>query len=186
MKYGFVPAGVRHECLFDVELAYVVASLVVVQQAVEADRRAREYKFADLDIGLYGARGAQSYQRQTAERLACLTRLEVDVGQCVQLRDADVDVADADAGRQHGHALALVGSGNGVKFSVGNFALCRIEKARNHLDASGVAHEYYRVGQLLGTQVEMENRSVLIDNQFGRWNYSHIWIILLFLIRLLA
>ena len=36
-----------------------------------------------------------------------------------------------------------------------------------------VAHENHRVGQLLGTQMQMENGAVFVDNQFGSGNSTH-------------
>ncbi len=162
-----------HEGPFDVQVADVVAPLVVVQQAVESDRGAREDHLPHLDVGLDGARGAQPDQREPSLLSLLLPGFEVDIGQCVELRDGDIDVSDADARGEYGHAAPLVGARHGFEFPIGDFAFDLFEKGGYQCDAAGIADENHDVGKLLRLEVEVENRSVAVDNQFGRRDGSH-------------
>ena len=169
----FVPARVGDERTLHVEVANLVAPLVVVQQPVESDRRAGEDQLAHADVGLNGSGRPQTHQRELPLLGLLLPGLEVDVGQRVELRYGDVDVADADAGREHRHAPALVGAGNGVEFAVGRLALDMVEMFGHEGHAARVADQNDDVGQLLRTQMQVEDRPVVVDNQFGRRNGSH-------------
>ena len=168
-----VPADMLHESLFDLQVADLVAPLVVVEQAVEAYRRAREDELPHLDIGLDGPRRAEPDQRELPFVGLLLPGGEIDVGQRIELRDRDVDVADADARREHRHAFAFVGAGHRFEFTVCDFALFRIEMFRHEGHAARIPDEDHRIGQLLRKQVQMENGTVVVDNQFGSWNRSH-------------
>ena len=168
-----VPADMLHESLFDLQIADLVATLVVVEQTVEAYRRAREDELPHLDIGLDGPRRAEPHQCELPFVGLLLPGGEIDVGQRIELRDRDVDVADADARREHCHAFAFVGAGHRFEFTVCDFALFRIEMFRHEGHAARIPDEDHRIGQLLRKQVQMENGTVVVDNQFGSWNRSH-------------
>ena len=172
-RHLLVPARMFYERLFERQVADRVAALVVAQQAVEAARSAREDEFTDLDVGLNGARSAQPHQREPLFFGLLLPRGEIDVGQRVQLRDADVDVADADAGREDRHAFSFIAARHGLELAVRNLALLRVEKSGYEGHAAGVADQDHRVGQLPGMQVQVKNRTVVVDNQFGSGNGSH-------------
>ena len=171
-----------HEGLFDLEVADIVAPLVVVEQAVEAHRRAREDHLAHADVGLNGTRGAEPHERQLPLDGLLLPRGEVHVGQCVELRDADVDVADADARREDRHAFSLIGTRHGIEFAVRDVALLRVEMLGHEGHTSGVADQDHRVGKLFGKQVQVEDRTVVVDNQFGSGNSSHKSLVLISII----
>jgi len=173
LRQQFVPAGVAHEGLLDGQVADVVASLVVVEQSVEADRRAREDELPYADVGLQRPRGAQTHECQPLLFALLLAGGEVDVDQRVELRDRDVDVADADTRREDGHALAAVGARHGVEFAVGHLALARVEELGHHGHAARVADQDNGGRNLSGMQMKVENRAVVVDNQFGRWDCSH-------------
>ena len=172
-RHLLVPARMADESLLQRQVADRIASLVIAQQAVEAARRAREEELSDPDVGLEGSRSAQSDERQLPFLGLLLPRGEVHVGQGVELRDADVDVADSDTRREHGHAFAAVGARYGTEFAVRNLALPGLEMLRHEGHPTGVADQDDRVGHLLGTQVKMENRTVVVDNQFGSRNRPH-------------
>nr|DAR47932.1 MAG TPA: hypothetical protein [Caudoviricetes sp.] len=177
-----VPSGVLHESPFDGQIADLIAALVVVEQSVEAHRRAREHEIPDPDIGLDGPRGAQPQQRELLFLGLDLPRGEIHVGQGIELRNRNIDIADADAGREHRHAPALVGARHGVELAVRHVAFLFVEKRRHECHATRIAHQDDRVGQLLGTQVEVENRAVVVDYQFGRRYCSHLCSVLIFII----
>ena len=105
---------------------------------------------------------------------------EIDVGQSVELRDGDVDVADADAGRENGHPLALVGAGHGVELAVGDLAFDILEMFGDEGHTARIADQNDGVGQLFGTEVEVENGAVFVDNQLGSRDSTHNGLILHF------
>ena len=179
-RHLFVPARMADEGLLQLQIADRIAALVVAQQAVEAARRAREDELPDADIGLDGARGSEPHEGQLLFFGLLLPRGKVDVGQCVELRDTDVDVADADARREDGHAFSAVGARYGTEFAVGDFALLRVEMLGHEGHPTRIADQNDRRGQLLGTQVEMKNRTVVVDNQFGSGDSPHILLVLNF------
>ena len=178
----FVPARVLHEGPFDVQVADLVAALVVVQQAVETHRRAREDHLPYPDIGLNGSRRPQPHECQTAFFALLLPRGEIDVGQRVQLRHGDVDVPDADARREDRHAFAPVGTRHGAELAVRNLALPTVEIFGHERHAARVPHQDHRVGQLSGTQMQVEYRTVVVDNQFGSGDRPHNCRFLIFII----
>ena len=173
LRKQIAPTRMFHESLFDLQVANLVAPLVVIQQAVEADRSAGEDELPHFDVGLNGARSTQTDQRELPLLRLLLPRGEIHVGQRIELRNRNVDVADADTGRKHGHPLAFVGTRHGIEFAVGNAALLRIEKGSDHGYAAGIPHEDDDVGKLLRLEVQVENRSVVVDYQFGRRYGSH-------------
>ena len=74
----------------------------------------------------------------------------------------------SDACRQHGHALARIISGGGHEFAVRCPVLDSVEPGGDLLDPSGVSDQYDGPSQLLGAQVQMKDRTVGVDDQFGR------------------
>lgn len=93
---------------------------------------------------------------------------QVDVHERVELVDDDVNVVGSDACRQHGHALARIISGGGHEFAVRCPVLDSVEPGGDLLDPSGVSDQYDGPSQLLGAQVQMKDRTVGVDDQFGR------------------
>ena len=136
-----------HKSLFDLQVANLVAPLVVIQQTVEADRSAGEDELPHFNVGLNGARSTQTDQRELPLLRLLLPRGEIHVGQRIELRNRNVDIADADTGRKHGHPLAFVGTRHGIEFTVGNAALLRIEKGSYHGYTAGIPTENYDVGK---------------------------------------
>ena len=55
---------------------------------------------------------------------------------------------------------------DGVELSGRYFKGLGVEKFGHHVDASGVAYEDYIVGELVGTEVEVEHRAVGVDDEF--------------------
>ena len=66
-----------------------------------------------------------------------------------------------------GDALALIGAGDGVKLAALHLVLNRVEVFGNERNSLGIAHEHHFVGQVFGFQMEVEARTVFIDDQFG-------------------
>ena len=144
------------------------ASLVEVQQAVQPDRYARENPVAQPQLGPDRAAGPQPDQREPGFLLFFRAGPQVDVHERVELVDDDVNVVGSDACRQHGHALARIISGGGHEFAVRCPVLDSVEPGGDLLDPSGVSDQYDGPSQLLGAQVQMKDRTVGVDDQFGR------------------
>ena len=132
----------------------------------------REDERTDGQIGLQGAAGAQPKQGELPELGTYGARGQVDVGQGVQLGQHDVDVVRADAGRDDREAFAPEGAGHGVKFAVGDFLFARVEAGGDGLDASRIADQQHRVGQLFGAQVEVKYGAVVVEDQLRGGNGS--------------
>ncbi len=114
------------------------------------------------------AAGPQPDQREPGFLLFFRAGPQVDVHERVELVDDDVNVVGSDACRQHGHALARIISGGGHEFAVRCPVLDSVEPGGDLLDPSGVSDQYDGPSQLLGAQVQMKDRTVGVDDQFGR------------------
>ena len=99
--------------------------------------------------------------------VAVLARREVDVGQSIELVEHDVYVAAAYAGREGRDALAVAEARYGVKFAVAYLAFDALEVAGYHRHAVRVAYEDNLVGYLRRTQVQVKDRAVGVEYQFG-------------------
>ena len=93
--------------------------------------------------------------------------LEVDIGEGIELIHHDLDIVASDAVGECCHSLALVGAGDGVKLSAADVTLSVVEAGGNHVHATGIATDDDLVGELLRAEVEMEDRSIFVDNQLG-------------------
>ena len=169
-----VPRRMLHKCLLQRQVADLVTTLIIREQAIEAERCAREDHLANLDILLDSTRSTEAHKVQTAEVLLYLTSLEVDICQGIELRNGDVDITDADTRRHHCHTLALVLTRNGEELAIGDFALLLVEILRNHSHTARVAHQDNRIGKMLRLKMQVENRAICIDNQLRRGYRSHI------------
>ena len=100
-----------------------------------------------------------------------LTRGEINVGQRVKFIDYDVDIVRPDAMAETHNGFTLVSAANGVELTRRHLEVTGVEMLRHDVDAGRVAHEDYAVGQLLGKQVEMKHRPVLVDDKLRRSDY---------------
>ena len=94
-----------------------------------------------------------------------LTGSIVDVGECIEFVDHDIDVVAADAVALTGDTLALVHTRDGVELTAADLALFRVEVVCNGVNTCWIANEDNPVGQLLGLQMEVETRAVVVDDQ---------------------
>ena len=111
---------------------------------------------------------ADAYQFQLAEFGLFFTGLEVDVCQGVQFVHHNVDIVATDARGDYRDAFAFVCTGYGLEFAAFYLAFFVLEVGCDQCHASGVAYQDYFICQPFGLYVEVENGTVIIDNQFGR------------------
>ena len=111
-----------------------------------------------------GSTDAEDIER-TMNRLY-LTSLEIDVRKGIQFVHDDIDIIRTDSGGKDCHPYALVLSGHGHKLSRSMPELLFLEVFRNHIDSSGISHKNHVVGKFFRTKVQMEDRSVTIDDKF--------------------
>ena len=140
---------------------------VPVHDAVEAHAHVREDITAQRNVCVQGAGSADA---QDVQRLVLRLHFpggEVYVGQGVQLRHDDVDVVRADAVGQHGDALAVVAAGYRNEFAGGVAEFHVLQVFGNHVHAAGVSHHDNIVCQFLRLDVDVENGTVGIDDEFG-------------------
>ena len=82
----------------------------------------------------------------------------------------DVEVVGAHAGREHGDALAVEPASAGDEFTVLALHLDLVEKRGNHVDAARVAHHDDIVGQLVGMQVQVIYRTLVVEDELRCWD----------------
>ena len=149
------------------EVAHGISSGIEVEQAVKSDGHLRADEGAYRRVRLEAAARADAYQLKSAQDVALLTCLEVDVGQGVQLVQYDVDVVASDAGADYSNAFVLVGAGDCMKLTALHVAFLLREVACHEVYPSGVAHEDDLVGQPFGAHVEVEYGTVFVDDKLG-------------------
>ena len=89
---------------------------------------------------------------------------EVDIDERIEFGNDDVDVVATDAMRDAREAFATIGASNGVELATRDVALDRVEMRCNKVDAFRVATKEDCGGYLVGTDVEMEDRAVVVDD----------------------
>ena len=94
------------------------------------------------------------------------TSVVVDVGERIEFVHHNIDVVATDTMALAGDALAFVSTSNGVEFTAADFTFAGVKMVGNGVYSCGVANEDDFVCQLLGTQVEMETRTISIDDEF--------------------
>lgn len=160
------PAQVVKQSAFHGQVAHGVASFVKVQEAVESHRDFGTDEGAYGRVGLQAAAGTDAHDFQLSEGVVFFAGLEVDVGQRIDFIHHDVDVIAPDAGRGHHDAFAFVGTGDGTKLTAFHFTFAGVEVGGYEGHASGVTYQDNFVGQMLRFHVEMEYRTVFVDDQF--------------------
>ena len=131
-----------------------------------ADCRTDESTYGS--IGLQTAACADTYDFKLAEVVVLLTRLEIDISQCVKFVHYDVYIVASDTGRHYSDTLALITAGNSTEFTALNFAFFIFKMRSNEGYAARVAHKDYFVCQPFRLYMQVENGTVFVDNQFGR------------------
>ena len=135
------PAHVLLESFFQLQVADIVASVVVVEETIEADALDGGDEGACGREGLEAATGADAHDGERAVFVVLGARLEVDIGQSVELVHDDVDVVAADACRYDADALALIPTCNGMEFTALDITFHALEMGCYGLHASGVSDE---------------------------------------------
>ena len=146
-----IPIHVLLEGFFQLEVAHIVASGIVVQKSVEADALDRSHEASGRREWLQTTAGADAHHCERAMLVALCASGIVDVGQCVELVCYDVDVVASYAVTLACDAFAFIGAGNGVELSTAHFALLGVEVMSYGVNSCRVAHQDDTVGQLFGT-----------------------------------
>ena len=94
-------------------------------------------------------------------------RTIVSVGKGVEFVDDDIDVVAADAVTLTSDTFAFIHTSDGVELTAADLALLRVEMGSNGVNTGRITHEHHLVGQLLWLQMQVETRTVSIDDQFG-------------------
>lgn len=152
--------------MFEVEVADCVSTAVVVEQSVEADALDGGDEGACWGEGLESSAGAYADEGESAVVLFYLSGGEVDVGQCVELVHDNVDVVASYACGEDCDALAVVGACDGVELAAGCVVLNGVEVGGYGGDSGWVAYEDDAVGELGWTDVEVEDGTVAVDDEF--------------------
>ena len=155
------------EGTFHGDVAYHIASGIVVQESVEADALDRGCEASGRREGLESATGTDAHHGECAMLVSFLACLIVDISQGVAFVDDDVDIVAPDTMALTGDALSLIRAGDGMELATGDFAFLGVEMGCYGIHTGRVAHEDNLVSQLFGFQMKVEARAVAIDNQFG-------------------
>ena len=154
------------EGLFHLYVADHITTCVVVQQSVVTDALHGGYETARRCERLKSATGTNAYHCQRAVLVFFLTGIIVDVGERVELVDHDIDVVTADTMTLASDALAFIHTSNGMELTAADLTLFRVEMCSNGIHTCRIAHKNNLVGKLFWLQMQMETRTISIDNQF--------------------
>ena len=160
------PLAMVDEGILHPFVTYPLVAFVETEHAVDSNAGGRDDKRVDGHFGLHGAAGADPDEAQCFPFAFDFFGAEVYVGERVELVHHDVDVVRSDSGGEHGDPRAPVGTGYGMELPVASFQLDAIEMSGHHAHAAGVAHQNNLVGQFLRSQMEVENRPVVVGYQF--------------------
>ena len=95
------------------------------------------------------------------ELFACFI---INIGQRVELIGYDVNIVAADSVALRRDALAFVHTGDGVELAARHLMLDTVEVGSNGVYSCRVTHQYHLVGQEFGLEVQVEARTVTVDN----------------------
>ena len=99
-------------------------------------------------------------------------RIEVDVGQGVELSHHYLDVVGTDAVGDAHQLLAAVRAGYGAELAALHGVVDGVEVGGHHVDAAGIAHQNNVVAQLVGAKVYVEGGAVVVDDQLRSGDYA--------------
>ena len=95
-----------------------------------------------------------------------LAGLEIDVGESIQLGHYDIDVVAADSVGKGGDTLAVVGTGSESEFAGLALDFDGVEKGFEHFHTPGISEHHHDVGKVLRPHVDVECRTIGIDDEF--------------------
>ena len=93
-----------------------------------------------------------------------LTSSKVDIDKRIEFGNDDVDIVATDAVRDAREAFATIGASDGVELATRDVALDCVEMRGYEVDAFRVATKEDCGGYLVGTDVKMEDRAVVVDD----------------------
>lgn len=153
------------EGCFKLQVAHLITTGVIVEQAVETDAFHAGNETACGSEGLQTATGAYAHHGQRAVLITLLAGRIVYVGKSVKFVGYYVDVVTAYAMALASNALAFVSAGYSMKFTALNFTLTRVKVGCHCIHTGRIAHKHYLVGQLLWLEMQMKTGAVSIDDE---------------------
>ena len=157
------------ESLFEFEVAHLVTTCIVVQQTIEANTLYAGYETASRRVGLQTATSSNAYHGKGAMLGLLLAGVIIDVGKGVEFVSYDIDIVATYTVALNGDTLTFIHTCDGVELAARNLALLRVEVCCNSVNTGRIAYQYHLVGQLFWLEMQMETRTISIDNQFGFW-----------------
>ena len=167
------PIHVLFEGFLHWQVADIIPSVVIVEQAVKADALDGGNESARRRERLQAAASADTHDGEGTMFILLSASLKVDVGKGIQFGHHNVNIVAADARREHGDTFTLISSCNAVELSAAHFTFLLREVRRNGRHSARVADQNHAASQLFGTQMEVERRAIFVDGQFG-WRESFL------------
>ena len=91
---------------------------------------------------------------------------EIDICQSIEFCHHNIDIVAAYSMRKGRNPLPMIKTGGKGKLTGLSLNLNRVEQGLEHFYPVGVAENYYIVGEVLRTHVNVECRAVGIDDKF--------------------
>ena len=162
-----VPLHVVCKSLFEAKVAHRIAPCIVVEQSVESDAFARTNESAYRSVWLQAATSADAHQFQLAEVRLLGAGVKVNVGESIEFVDDNIYIVAAYACGEHGDAFSLIATCDGVKFATTNITFDRVKMRGHHGHSARITHENNLFCQLLGFEMQVEYRTIVVNDKFG-------------------
>ena len=116
---------------------------------------------------MHGAAGAYAHYLKRGLLFFLGSSGEIDVLERVQLVHDDINIVGTYAGGYARDTLAVVAAGDGMELTRLDVALygAFIEERGNHVDAVLVADKDDLVCQMFGTDMQMEDATIIVDDK---------------------
>jgi len=121
------PSHVVEESAFKGQVANCITSGIEVQQAVETNGFGRTYKSSYGRVRLQTATRTDTDQFQLTQLGLFLSRLEVDVSECVQFVHNNINVIATDTSGNNGDSFTFISTCNCLEFAALHFTFFILE-----------------------------------------------------------
>ena len=165
-SFLWIPLHVLGKGMLKVEVAYCIATGIVVEQTIKADTLARAHIGAYWRVRLQAATSTDAYHLQLTKYRMLGASIKVYICQSIQFINHNIDIIAPNASREHCDSLSFITSRHRVKLTTGHFTLHRIEMCRHSIHTSWITYKDYLTSQLIGTKMQVEHRAIIIDDKF--------------------